>query len=454
MVFQVARQEIPEAVAHGYRRTDLLRADADAHPSCIEPGFGGIERPIGAGHLESHDVRPGTEAFAGIPEGNFDGIALHLHTFVGRRVGHDSFITIRLVEGLVREAFAHLPLVGGVNLRCFVGLHEVVGANHRAVRYQRLGIELGLAEESAVHAVGIPVVCKGRDFHEIERQVGVVPELPPVLDHRRQPFGIRIRVPDVATALIPSESSDGVAVRGVEQSVVHNHRLEVLGPFLAPGLAQVFVGIGLEDFLREPAFHARAAPGATDYPHGNLQGTLEREGVVVGRCAKPLRVVGRRQFPLSPGVFLRSRGAPALNRRHADGGMVGRVGNEVVRVVDGTIPEAVQRHFHVRLSGAEPDLAHQHVVERPFPIVVGYRQRVGRETGRRRGDSRRPAAVAAGFCSKNLRRPRRTDADRAARFGLAPETGVGLLLYDHIVADQVGQFDFGVRREGRQQAGE
>jgi hypothetical protein len=112
----------------------------------------------------------------------------------------------------------------------------------------------------------------------------------------------------------------------------------------------------------------------------------------------------------------------------------------------------VYRHLHVRLSGAEPHLADQHVAERQ-PLAVAQFDRVG-TSGLRGGHGGPPAAVFADVGRNALRAPRGADRDLLAGRGLAPELRFGLLLEHHVVAENAGQDDFRLHREGRAERGQ
>mgnify|MGYP007120222460 CR=1 FL=1 len=65
-----------------------------------------------------------------------------------------------------------------------------------------------------------------------------------------------------------------------------------------------------------------------------------------------------------------------------------------------------------------------------------------------------PAAVFADVGRNALRAPRGADRDLLAGRGLAPELRFGLLLEHHVVAENAGQDDFRLHREGCAERGQ
>ena len=96
---------------------------------------------------------------------------------------------------------------------------------------------------------------------------------------------------------------------------------------------------------------------------------------------------------------------------------------------------AADCHRHVGLTGAEPNLADEHVLNFNLASVLagdGKGARLGR--GFERIELERPLAVSARSCG--LRLTCKEDGHRFARIGPAPD-GDGLLaLQDHVVREQ------------------
>ena len=90
-------------------------------------------------------------------------------------------------------------------------------------------------------------------------------------DHSGQAVGI-IRATHIGATLIPKESFDGVFAGGLQQTVIHDHRLEHRMAFLViAGQAEIDIGITLQDLLRQPTLYGRATPAAIDDTDWHVQ---------------------------------------------------------------------------------------------------------------------------------------------------------------------------------------
>jgi len=157
-------------------------------------------------------------------------------------------------------------------------------------------------------------------------------------------------------------------------------------------------------------------------------------------------------LPSGRALLLRGAGRGTVHGAEADRRRGFGPHDCVGRTFDGLVVESAHGHLHVRLPGAEPHLADQDVAERQR-LAVAQLDRIGTSGSRgRHGDL--PAAVLADGGGHGLRAPRGADGDFLSGSGLAPELRFGLLLEHHVVAENAGQDDFRLHREGRAERGQ
>ena len=192
-----------------------------------------------------------------------------------------------------------------------------------------------------------------------------------------------------------------------------------------------------------PGLDGTSAPVGFDDADRNLQHALEVLGEEIGRGAGVCNRLGLVDFP-SFGRYgvLRSGHGLAGDLDHADrrGGL--GVDDEIFAALGGLAAIPFDRHLHVGLAGAEPDFADQDIVDRQF-LSVGNDDVVGTACGRG-GDAGKPfARFGIGLDGDLGPGPAGTDGDFLAGSRRAPEGGVGLLLQDHVVTEEVGQLHLG-----------
>ena len=105
---------------------------------------------------------------------------------------------------------------------------------------------------------------------------------------------------------------------------------------------------------------------------------------------------------------------------------------EIITVTDGPL--------HVRLAGADPDLADEHVGEGDGVVALdGYRERAARFLGRQFDG---PFAVVVGNARRGITGAQ-CDRDLLAHVGPAPHGNRLLALENHVVAEDVRHTDIG-----------
>ena len=318
-----------------------------------------------------------------------------------------------------------------------VRLHQIVGANHAAVGNQLLRPALRFAQVGR-----LPVaVLEGSDLDVIERQVVLRPQSAPQRYHIGQPRGVIHVASDVRFALIPEESTDGIARHGTEHGIIHDHRTQVLRDAGDSLFGQVDVRITTQHFAAHPAFDAASAPRAVDDADRNAEHVVEHFGEEVTRSGEFRRSSGRAGGPASGRPVLRRIGGGMRNLHIMEFSAFGaRAGDDLVRIRNRTLPEAAERHLHIALPSGEPHFADQHTVER-HAVAAGEGNPLRLVTSGRRPDRYDPAAFGVTFHGGSGA-PRGLDFHRGIRLGPAPQPDLGILLKHHVVADDFGQPDF------------
>ena len=131
-----------------------------------------------------------------------------------------------------------------------------------------------------------------------------------------------------------------------------------IGPELFDSVEITLEGlVGTECFQAGPGLGWRTAAVRADQPYGHAQGLVQLPAEKVTHARKARDRLGRANDPLAFTVALRLEGNLEANLEKTNPGMIG-LGN--LRGTEG----GGKRPGHVRLSGANPDLAHEDVVKR------------------------------------------------------------------------------------------
>ena len=118
-------------------------------------------------------------------------------------------------------------------------------------------------------------------------------------------------------------------------------------------------------------------------------------------------------------------------------GITARLHRGVERPVYGLRIEAPEGHFHVRLPGAEPDLADEDVAEcHRLAVINGERIRAA---GAGRLQQRVPVSFVVRMCGVCPCVPRSGDFYPDTRLGPSPDAGLAVALEHHAAADNRGQ---------------
>ena len=225
----------------------------------------------------------------------------------------------------------------------------------------------------------------------------------------------------VGLALVPQEAGQGVGHQGLDHA-----RTEV-----AAG---------------EPLGDRRSAHRGGNEPHGHAEFRLELLGEEVARRRDGGEGLAVRDLPGVPGRLAPARGAAAA-QVHADG-RVGRGGElgrgQVLSPAGRGLPGAPHLIGHVGLSGAEPDLAEDHVREAQGFLLPAHLQDIGAAVGLSGGQFREPGALSVGpdLDARDggaARFREQGDDDLLFRGGFAPDGHAAALLQDHVVGEDLRQ---------------
>ena len=378
-------------------------------------------------------------------------------------------LAVGLAQGYTAKAVAHVLLVLGMDVLL---LADIDGDGDPGVRdfHRRLRERLTDLRPAAVLNRTGPGSTEVGELHEVHREI-VSPQPPPGGDQPLQLHPVVRPPPRVAFPLVPDRTAYRERHQGVDHGVEQVRRVVLvlaglaglprpawclallpagipLGPCL-PVLLVPFRSRGwvvlrvplvparlgalhnlvvLLPLPRSPRLDACAAPGGIDQADGNVQVPVQLAPEEVPRRAERPHCVGRTRRPRTDLALV-----PGLLSRHQTDGQ--QPDARVVRGGDlfGRVCRAPDSHPHVRLPGAEPDLAREHVIDLDA-------------VGRPNGDGKRPSSLrstkvgpppAVHVSGRRGRGPPRTGHDDLLT-GIrpSPEGRLPLALEDHVVAEQ------------------
>ena len=129
---------------------------------------------------------------------------------------------------------------------------------------------------------------------------------------------------------------------------------------------QVYVGIILHDTCRKPPLHRRASPTAIDDTDRYVKYPVHHHCKVECRSTEKRRILRVAHLPFARTGLYRFQLSVLFNGCHPYALPLCRSGNSLVRTFYRAVPEAVQRHLHIRLPRTEPHLTYQHIVQLRF----------------------------------------------------------------------------------------
>ena len=259
---------------------------------------GRIEHAILAGHLKAAQVIVTADAHLKVLERHPSLPAFRLPRLVLRAEAINLLQAIGQVQGQIAEAMTHNVLVARVDIVPLVGLDGIVGRNHRTVRNQALGTELGFAQVGALFVLHRAVVVIGSNLGIVERYLAQTEIPTPQVHHGGQALGISLMGTHIALALIPDDAFVGVVPDGTDHGIVHQQRTLIGRVATLNGLpAEVYVRIAFQNLTAEPALHFRAAIRRDNDAYGHAQGFLQRRCKEPGRSTELGRGMHGRHLP-------------------------------------------------------------------------------------------------------------------------------------------------------------
>ena len=203
-------------------------------------------------------------------------------------------------------------------------------------------------------------------------------------------------------------------------------------------------GVGREGIETDPGIDRCASPGGIDDSDGNMFALMDCPSEKVGDGREILCRCGGTRLPYRRNTPQRRRGGLVLHAQQPDLGQVG-LGYLLFRIRDMSVGgKSGKRHFHIRLPGGKPHVAHQQVRTSELRAAMdGERER-----------------TPGGLCGKVdapstcvVRRRGHGDAvefDRDFFFGgcASPDVDGHVALENHVAGEDFGEGDFGLGGEG------
>jgi len=264
------------------------------------------------------------------------GVPLDLKPVEEWAFADDIRFPIGLVEGLQREALAHIVLVGRVDVR---QIADIVDDGHSGARDLRCG-RLGFPDFG--QGLGAVAIVVGRQLHEVTCEIVLLPHSAPSLDERFHLVAVQHALAPVRFALVPDETPVGIGherrdhriveccrrslinqsrcrrdggQRGRKYAVLksqlgfRNPRFHLGDRFRQQLLVLGAVGLvypNLRDYAGQrryrletrggsPRFDPGPAPTRVDDSYGHAQTRLKMLGEVVTHSRKPFAVAAVRQ---------------------------------------------------------------------------------------------------------------------------------------------------------------
>ena len=321
---------------------------------------------------------------------------------------------------------------------CDVAVQGVVNRHHTAIGDLLGSLKLGSPDvfgEGGVVTRALAVVFEGRDLHLIEGKVADLEVLAPAGDERVHLLEIlRVGIAAVGFALIPDGSLDGEGYEGCDHTVV-----DAVLAFHADLFGRL---------VRNPLVYRSATPVGAKQSDGHAGFLLQ-----LGAEEEP----ATREIQHPCRIFKSGPGAGAIGGWLRGFDVLGDVINAQLRVVlrggrdfIRLLRAAAQLPLHIGLAGADPDIAHEHVLEHNLIVALDLellRLRVGGGFG----ELHHPFAIPVG--GHGLAGTGKRNGHLLTRISPTPDRGFDIALDDHVVAEDGRQFDVGIKwgkRRGQQ----
>ena len=193
-----------------------------------------------------------------------------------------------------------------MNLIFLPFINEVAGADTSAVFEAMCNLVLNLAELCCIYAVLVVAIAIARNFDCIEWQLvtRLVPPGSPELCHGLETLEVFLLIADIAFALIPQETFDGIAHERVKHAIVHHH----LSVIISVVDRSKSVGISLENLFWQPSLDTASAPRAVDDAHRDVEQIGKSACKEIADSAETLGILRFADFPFASHLILWDKG--------------------------------------------------------------------------------------------------------------------------------------------------
>lgn len=485
-VVEITDGIIRPAIADGFGRWDIRRADDNG--VIANNGVGPDELFVATSDSEAAKrTATSHKATARVGKGE-DDVIIGKGCLVEDGAGEDERLTVGNVAGGEGETMGDILFIFGVDIVGIIGVSEINCAGHRGVGDAE-GEGLGFTEVGPGGVSLYRIGLRGEEIGELdvkEGELGITPAGAPVGDERGEERAVSSRVMSVGFALVPKNAPQakgdermdhGVEERrglmGIVERIVEarGRRWGRLGSaracdgitpcgegvkILAAGFLRVvltklfivvFEALGHEgNFFQSgaarPGFNGRAAPGGVNDRDGNAKVRLQFTGEEVSDGGEIRYRGGRAYGPCYLSGWLRLECHSVVNGSETDKRIRGG------RDFRGSISGAAHGPFHIRLTGAEPDVANEDVGEDTLGTRTRDNELPRFIIGSKGADSGPP--VTRGIGGSHNRLATELDGNFFLRLCPAPNGETLITLEDHMVIPDSGKAWGGSKDSGHE----
>ena len=285
-------------------------------------------------------------------------------------------------------------------------------------------------------AIEIIIRC---DLGYVEGQLPQTKVSAPLLYQQLESFGIMyMAIAHVGATLVVEDSLHRVVENRMEGGIAPYQRPLpiVLITFLHPFLIQRLIGIGLQVVVIQPSLHTRPAFHSYDNTNGYIQRSVQILREVIPYSGKGPYGVGRRYLPFTFDIILR-----LYISYHGQGAemytlVLPGIDHLVIVAFRRTLVITRHGHLHVALSATNPYFTGEYILDDClFTIVKGNGKRG--IAGSRGGNLYHPLPLFVSNSLVFLVRPRNGDFYGFPWVSPSPQSCIGKLLKNHVVAHHV-----------------
>ena len=203
-----------------------------------------------------------------------------------------------------------------------------------------------------------------------------------MFDEQLQTLRILIAwIAHVRTTLIVDNTLDRIVQNGVKRTIAPHQPTKVVILLLEVDdtrRVRRFLGVFLQVLLRQPAFYSRAALVGLDESNGDVECLVHHLRKEIARCRELADRLWRTLAPLGVSILLRRHSHDAGNLRRAHLTLASTPQYLLIVVQHRTVAKALDRHLHIRLASAHPNLTSEDVLDGhcTLSVVKGDVQRL------------------------------------------------------------------------------